>query len=133
MATEKPRFTITMEESLLDAVDDFKFENRIKNQSKAIVELVKLGLEELKRTEQIKPNSILLNQAKPPSAVAFGGDGGQIPQNELIGAGQTSEAKKKARQAKKQEIIRDLSERYYEDRDLEAIGQLVKSLGKIFD
>ena len=47
MATEKPRFTITMDESLLDEVDNFKFEHRIKNQSKAIVELVKLGMDAL--------------------------------------------------------------------------------------
>ena len=36
MATEKPRFTITMDENLLDQIDDYKFTNRIKNQSKAI-------------------------------------------------------------------------------------------------
>ena len=44
MATEKPRFTITMDENLLDQIDDYKFTNRIKNQSKAIVELVQRGL-----------------------------------------------------------------------------------------
>lgn len=44
MATEKPRFTITMDESLLSEVDDFKYQHRIKNQSKAIVELVKRGM-----------------------------------------------------------------------------------------
>jgi hypothetical protein len=48
MATEKPRFTITMDESLLGQVDDFKFSHRIKNQSKAIVALVEKGLEEYK-------------------------------------------------------------------------------------
>lgn len=47
MATEKPRFTITMDEELLSDVDNFKFEHRIKNQSKAIVELVKMGMEAL--------------------------------------------------------------------------------------
>lgn len=47
MATEKPRFTITMDESLLSEVDNFKFEHRIKNQSKAIVELVKMGMDAL--------------------------------------------------------------------------------------
>lgn len=47
MATEKPRFTITMDESLLSEVDNFKFEHRIKNQSKAIVELVRLGMDSL--------------------------------------------------------------------------------------
>lgn len=47
MATEKPRFTITMDESLLSEVDNFKFEHRIKNQSKAIVELVRMGMDAL--------------------------------------------------------------------------------------
>lgn len=62
MATEKPRFSITMEESLLAEVDNFKFEHRIKNQSKAIVELVKMGMnylaaEDAKAEEALKKAS----------------------------------------------------------------------------
>lgn len=52
MGTEKPRFTITMDEELLSQIDDFKFDNRIKNQSKAIVQLVRNGLAKLEQDEE---------------------------------------------------------------------------------
>ena len=58
MATEKPRFTITMDEELLSEVDNFKFEHRIKNQSKAIVELVKMGMEALATQDTESINSL---------------------------------------------------------------------------
>lgn len=51
MGTEKPRFTITMDEELLQDIDDYKFEHRIKNQSKAIVQLARIGLEQIKAEE----------------------------------------------------------------------------------
>ena len=47
MATEKPRFSITMDSETLDLVDEYKYKNRISTQSKAIVSLVQRGLEEL--------------------------------------------------------------------------------------
>ena len=47
MATEKPRFSVTMEPQMLEKVEDFQHENRMKSQSKAITELVRLGLAEL--------------------------------------------------------------------------------------
>lgn len=58
MATEKPRFTITMDENLLDQIDDYKFTNRIKSQSKAIVELVQRGLNELEKDRNNTANAI---------------------------------------------------------------------------
>lgn len=58
MATEKPRFTITMDESLLSEIDNFKFEHRIKNQSKAIVELVKMGMDRLEAQEAQKEEEL---------------------------------------------------------------------------
>ena len=75
MATEKPRFTITMDESLLSEVDNFKFEHRIKNQSKAIVELVRMGMDALAAQDAEKVANIKkaseaeLPAPKPPSPV----------------------------------------------------------------
>lgn len=51
MPTQKPRFSIAMDYDLLQAVDDYKFENRVKSQNQAINDLVRAGIEELKRRE----------------------------------------------------------------------------------
>ena len=47
MATEKPRFSITMDSDLLSQVEDYQYKNRFKSQSKAIIDLVRAGLGEL--------------------------------------------------------------------------------------
>jgi len=47
MATEKPRFSVTLEEAMLEQVDDYQFSNRFATRSKAVVDLVRKGLEEL--------------------------------------------------------------------------------------
>ena len=47
MATEKPRFSITMDSELLSQVEDYQYKNRFKSQSKAIIDLVRAGLGEL--------------------------------------------------------------------------------------
>ena len=47
MATEKPRFSVTIDEETLDRVDEYKYKNKISTQSKAIVKLVQMGLNEL--------------------------------------------------------------------------------------
>lgn len=44
MPTEKPRFSITVSQELLDRIEDFRFEKRIKSQNQAIIELISIGL-----------------------------------------------------------------------------------------
>lgn len=51
MPTEKPRYTITMDEELLKQVDDFRFENRYATRTQATLELIRLGLEKLKNDQ----------------------------------------------------------------------------------
>jgi metal-responsive CopG/Arc/MetJ family transcriptional regulator len=48
----KPIINITIDEELLEKVEDFQFANRIKNRSEAIRQLVLLGMEELKKESQ---------------------------------------------------------------------------------
>lgn len=48
MPTNKPRLSIAIDDDLLKAVDDYKFENRIKSQNQAINDLVRAGLDELR-------------------------------------------------------------------------------------
>lgn len=47
MPTEKPRFTITMDSDLFDAINDYKFTHRIKNQTQAVIELIERGMENI--------------------------------------------------------------------------------------
>ena len=49
MPTDKPRITITMPEDQLDKVQTFQHENKLKNQTQAILHLIELGFEELAR------------------------------------------------------------------------------------
>lgn len=50
--TEKPRYSIAVDEELLKEIDDFRFENRYPSRSAATVELIRRGLESLKREQQ---------------------------------------------------------------------------------
>lgn len=47
MPTEKPRYTVIVDEELLKRIDDFRFENRYPSRSAATMELIRLGLESL--------------------------------------------------------------------------------------
>ncbi|EHR38768.1 hypothetical protein GXM21_06755 [Megamonas funiformis] len=48
MPTKKPRYTLIVEEELLEKIDDYRFQNRLASRSLATVELIKLGLNSLK-------------------------------------------------------------------------------------
>ena len=45
MPTEKPRYTVIVDDELLKKIDDFRFENRYTSRSAATIDLIKLGLE----------------------------------------------------------------------------------------
>lgn len=62
MPTEKPRVTITMTEEQLRQIEDYRFNNKIKNQTQAILSLVEKGIDELERRDAEK-------QKIPPSFV----------------------------------------------------------------
>ena len=47
LPTEKPRYTIVVDEKMLEKVDGFRFENRFASRSAATVELIKLGFKYL--------------------------------------------------------------------------------------
>ena len=52
MPTEKPRYTIIVDEELLKEIDDFRFENRYPSRSAATLEIIRIGMEELKRRQK---------------------------------------------------------------------------------
>lgn len=54
MATDKPRFTITLPDDVFDQVAQYKTENKISTQSKAIQKLIGIGLESVKAPEPVQ-------------------------------------------------------------------------------
>ena len=52
MPTEKPRYTVIVDEELLKHIDDFRFENRYPSRSAATLELIRLGLEHLEKKQK---------------------------------------------------------------------------------
>lgn len=53
MPTEKPRYTVIVDEEMLKEIDDFRFENRYPSRSAATLALIRMGIEQLKK-EQAK-------------------------------------------------------------------------------
>lgn len=56
MPTEKPRYTITLDEEMLKEIDDFRFENRFSNRTQATLELIRIGMEALKEQKKAQKN-----------------------------------------------------------------------------
>lgn len=51
MPTEKPRLTITVTDEERKQIEDYWHEHKMKNQTQAILSLVKIGLDEIERSE----------------------------------------------------------------------------------
>ncbi len=54
MATNRPRYTVSVDEELFKQIENFRFENRFQTRSEATVELIRRGLEQLKREREEK-------------------------------------------------------------------------------
>lgn len=52
MPTEKPRYTVIVDKELLKEIDDFRFGNRYPSRSAATLELIRLGIEQLKKEQE---------------------------------------------------------------------------------
>lgn len=56
MATEKPRYSITLDDEIDDEmfkeIEDFRFEQRYPNRNQATIELIRLGLEAIKKQQE---------------------------------------------------------------------------------
>ncbi|MEG1316880.1 MAG: hypothetical protein RSC86_05850 [Oscillospiraceae bacterium] len=52
MPTEKPRYTVIVDEELLKRIDDFRFENRYASRSAATLELIRIGMEQLEKEQE---------------------------------------------------------------------------------
>ena len=51
MATSKKRYMISVDDMLFEAIEDFRFERRFQTRSEATTELIRLGLEAVRKQE----------------------------------------------------------------------------------
>lgn len=54
MSTDKPRFTITVDDELFKRLEDYRFENRCPNRSQTVVELIRQSLDEYDKKKRKK-------------------------------------------------------------------------------
>jgi len=52
MATNKSRYTVSVDDDMFNEIENFRFENRFQTRSEATVELIKLGLEQLRKERE---------------------------------------------------------------------------------
>lgn len=52
MATDRPRYTVSVDPELFQQIEDFRFEHRYPTRSEATVELIRMGLAQLKKERE---------------------------------------------------------------------------------
>ncbi len=62
MATDKPRYTVSVDNDLFRQIEDFRFEHRYQTRSEATAELIRLGLEALKREQETSQTQKIKNR-----------------------------------------------------------------------
>lgn len=56
MATKKQRYMISVDDDMYHAIEDFRFERRFQTRSEATTELIRLGLEVIKKQQEAQKN-----------------------------------------------------------------------------
>ncbi len=56
MATDKPRYTVSVDNELFQQIEDFRFEHRFQTRSEATVALIRLGLTQIKKEKETAKN-----------------------------------------------------------------------------
>lgn len=57
MATDKPRYTISVDKDMFQQIEDFRFEERFQTRSEATAELIRLGLASLQKRSEVKSSA----------------------------------------------------------------------------
>lgn len=52
MATKRPRYMISVDNKMFEAIEDFRFEHRYQTRSEATAELIRLGLEAMEAQQR---------------------------------------------------------------------------------
>lgn len=58
MATDRPRYTVSVDDDLFQQIEDFRFAHRYQTRSAATVELIRLGLEQIKKEQAFPDNAL---------------------------------------------------------------------------
>lgn len=66
MSTDRPRYTVSVDDELLKQIEDYQFEHRYKTRSSATVELIRLGIQQLMQEQP----EIVQNTAPVPALSA---------------------------------------------------------------
>ncbi|WP_196591915.1 ribbon-helix-helix domain-containing protein [Pectinatus frisingensis] len=56
MATTRPRFMVSVDKDMFKEIEDFRFEGRYPTRSEATTELIRLGLEVIKK-QKMQPDT----------------------------------------------------------------------------
>lgn len=72
MATDKPRYTVSVDNELFQKIEDFRFEHRFQTRSEATVELIRLGLASLKREQERQEDALGPDTGNSPAGQAEG-------------------------------------------------------------
>ena len=54
MATDRTRYTVSVSNEMFQEIENFRFEHRFQTRSEATAELIRLGIEALKKQERAK-------------------------------------------------------------------------------
>lgn len=52
MATDRARYTVSVDDEMFQQIEDFRFDNRYQTRSEATVELIRLGLEVVEKQKK---------------------------------------------------------------------------------
>lgn len=66
MPTDKPRVTITISDEDLQRIEDYRYGKKMKNQTQAIISLIRRGMDEIQKTEDEK-SAPISNDIEAPS------------------------------------------------------------------
>lgn len=68
MATNRPRYTVSVDNELFQKIEDFRYERRYQTRSQATVELIRLGLASLEKERNEEKQSQDANAADSADA-----------------------------------------------------------------
>ena len=63
MATDKPRFSVTFTDESFQKIQEYKDENNLSTQSKAVAQLVEIAINELEKSDDMKKAPLCSSEA----------------------------------------------------------------------
>lgn len=64
MATKRPRYMISVDEKMFKEIEDFRYQKRFPTRSEATTELIRLGLESLKKEGLFSNDELQENESE---------------------------------------------------------------------